>query len=1540
MAGQENCIKVTDLPEDITEDDIRIIFQNRRRQGGGPIQKITLDTIGTKRCALIYFKEPEAVDIILARGDTVTIDDYSVPVSRHKGDKRQSKTAHSKNTASDKFVSATSERLQREVKKAKINKPSEQIREKSTPSNFDFEEDGQFELVVKSTIKATVRDVCKSKVFYILYLEDPKVSKDKFDESSLLLDCLNKVLYVTFDDEDGAIRACQQKHGRDSNFVKVEMASKEDFDTYPNKVLVHGFDLKDQSKRKTFLDFVYRQTRLKVQDIIQWREPWSAILVFDEDECENIVEICWKLRTEFQGIKILTAPVFKTKTVSVSGLPPKFDKCLLQRYLSNRRSGGGPVDSLNMQNNVAIVTFKEEEHFFGVLEKKNHCLESYELKIEPYYDCLSTSAFKRSPSSKTLARDSTPEEKMEDATSFKENEPEEQSEDDDAEYIGDEEFSLAFERKDIILLQRTDILKQFRRKYPTVKMTVKAEDSSVNGRGDSSLHKVMAELLQMSIHKFKSEKLSQLSKPQLELLKEESLQDEINKKFQEDKKQVVLVVEDNTPVIYYIAPTSIENLISIVNKFIYEETRKLPDPNSKLLLLSKQGQEFLGSLSKASDGSPLPVLIKYNEHDNSLLTVAPQLMRAELHHRIDEFLKENVMDVKNITLSEGKVQFINRYKKTVMGSLKEDAKNVGVMVKESQTSFEVRGKRDEVATLVKRLISIRDAIFIEEFSLKFFGIKEYMSEREGKSIKEDIEKKFSCCIFLNSDGDSRKSLSRQGPPVAMKPIAEPQTVATADLLGYTLHFMQGDLLGLKAKAIANPIDETKQLKNIGNLSRNILSQGGAQIQTDLLKAVDSELVTVTGSGNLQTCQHILHVVLQNFNFGGGNSVKTAVAAVLDCASRRRISSVGFPCLGSGKSFGYPNLTVCMQTMSAIKEHIESGIVSPVDIYLCDKSDEMLSSLIDRCEQTFPEFHINRLIELKSKPQPGPTPKPRRYLNPGSTQQKDFGHLRIKLHQGEITKWKIQTIVISVDKSLDLRKGTLAKLVSRHGGDTVQQELKDNYSDGIQTGKFAQSSGGNLKCEHIFYACIGHWKGDNGPQAKQMQSLIEEILAGANSIPVTSIALPALGTGNLKYPSDVVANVFCDAISNFARSNPSSTLKNIDIVIYPQDTEVYHAFQAELAGDAARRSRKPKNFFDDDEDDEDIDNRDDSNDTSSGGAFGFIKSVGKMVSSFMKKDGNKISYGPVTLTITKGDITQEKSDAIVCSIKNSMDLSASGAVCKDLLKKCGASLQAECNNQQMAMQQTGVAMTSASGLPCQNIYFVSMEKFSTSWDRGVLQVLQEAANGGATSIALPLLGSGAKNPNMDKIKKKFLAGVEKYGQSQNISLKDVRLVIFSQEMFDFFVAKAARPGSASKQDENPPKETLKPKPKVSDKVDLKLYANDDSHADKIKQDLIQTYKSKLASHKMDEKRIKQLSSQQIHDLEHVAWENRVQITVRQEEGVVVLRSFFPFTKVITMLTSLMLEAVESHHKALHQATTTAIVWQYQDKGDKWTNFEPL
>ena len=289
-------------------------------------------------------------------------------------------------------------------------------------------------------------------------------------------------------------------------------------------------------------------------------------------------------------------------------------------------------------------------------------------------------------------------------------EHEEQSEDDEAEFVDcstTEEYSIDLEKKDIILLQNTEFLKQFKQEFKMVKITIDTERSKAKGRGDSpDLLKAMAELLKRLKH-FKSEKLNQFSKYQLEVLKKDCLRNQVNEEFGKGKKQAVLVMEDNDIFIHYIEPTSIEDLSNRVKKLIHEETRKWQDPNTRLLFTSKQGQEFLSSLCKKSDGSPLGILIKYNEHDNSLLIVAAQEMRAELHQKIDAFLKENVIDVKNVKISEGKVKFIDKYKKNFITSLKQEAKSVGVMIKESPNNFEVRGKRDEVEILEKKLIKIR-----------------------------------------------------------------------------------------------------------------------------------------------------------------------------------------------------------------------------------------------------------------------------------------------------------------------------------------------------------------------------------------------------------------------------------------------------------------------------------------------------------------------------------------------------------------------------------------------------------------------------------------------------------------------------------------------------------------------------------------------------------------------------------------------------------------------------------------------------------------
>ena len=86
---------------------------------------------------------------------------------------------------------------------------------------------------------------------------------------------------------EGAIRTCERKHGSGSNFAKVELSSEADFDTYPNKVSVHGFNPKQKEWKQRLKEFARRKTGMRVKNVMQWNEPRSAILVFDEKDCEG-----------------------------------------------------------------------------------------------------------------------------------------------------------------------------------------------------------------------------------------------------------------------------------------------------------------------------------------------------------------------------------------------------------------------------------------------------------------------------------------------------------------------------------------------------------------------------------------------------------------------------------------------------------------------------------------------------------------------------------------------------------------------------------------------------------------------------------------------------------------------------------------------------------------------------------------------------------------------------------------------------------------------------------------------------------------------------------------------------------------------------------------------------------------------------------------------------------------------------------------------------------------------------------------------------
>lgn len=54
--------------------------------------------------------------------------------------------------------------------------------------------------------------------------------------------------------------------------------------------------------------------------------------------------------------------------------------------------------------------------------------------------------------------------------------------------------------------------------------------------------------------------------------------------------------------------------------------------------------------------------------------------------------------------------------------------------------------------------------------------------------------------------------------------------------------------------------------------------------------------------------------------------------------------------------------------------------------------------------------------------------------------------------------------------------------------------------------------------------------------------------------LSSIAFPAMGTGKLAYPRDMVAEEMCKSVLNFTKGNPNTSLKQVLFVVYEQDTQ--------------------------------------------------------------------------------------------------------------------------------------------------------------------------------------------------------------------------------------------------------------------------------------------------------------------------------------------------------------------------------------------------
>jgi O-acetyl-ADP-ribose deacetylase (regulator of RNase III) len=162
----------------------------------------------------------------------------------------------------------------------------------------------------------------------------------------------------------------------------------------------------------------------------------------------------------------------------------------------------------------------------------------------------------------------------------------------------------------------------------------------------------------------------------------------------------------------------------------------------------------------------------------------------------------------------------------------------------------------------------------------------------------------------------------------------------------------------------------------------------------------------------------------------------------------------------------------------------------------------------------------------------------------------IGQSSISIERGDITDWEVDAIINAASSTLAMATG-VASTIKRKGGVIIEEEAMRQGP--VDIGEAVLTTGGNLAATHVIHAAI------MGPDFKtdgEQIATTRAVLALAAKHRITSLALPALGTGVGHVPPAVSANAMINAVVSHLKGSPTG-LKRVVFVLYQDDA--YKAF---------------------------------------------------------------------------------------------------------------------------------------------------------------------------------------------------------------------------------------------------------------------------------------------------------------------------------------------------------------------------------------------
>ncbi|NWU30630.1 PAR14 polymerase, partial [Dyaphorophyia castanea] len=369
--------------------------------------------------------------------------------------------------------------------------------------------------------------------------------------------------------------------------------------------------------------------------------------------------------------------------------------------------------------------------------------------------------------------------------------------------------------------------------------------------------------------------------------------------------------------------------------------------------------------------------------------------------------------------------------------------------------------------------------------------------------------------------------------------------------GLNIVLQTGSIEDATTSIVVVSVGKDLQLEK-GPLGRALLNKAGPMLQTGLKKegggrTPEEGSVLKTKGYNL-ACNVVLHAVVPMWSHKDTPSkvLGDIITKCLEMAEELSSKSITFPAIGTGK-LEFPRSVVAKLLFDKVFEFSSKNRVNSLEevhFLMHPKDTANIQEFSDELENRSAAVKVQKLSLNEASQSTA-------FSAISSTSAQNvlevaIGSIMFQVAEGDITKEEEDVIVNITNQTFNLKIG-VSRAILNGAGKAVEDECAVLAQ---QTNKsYITTQAGNLPCKKII-----HFVAQN-----DIKLLVSQVLHECELQQYTSVAFPAIGTGEAGRNPTEAADSMIDAVTDFAKWNSAPSLKSIKVVIFqPHLMSVFHA----------------------------------------------------------------------------------------------------------------------------------------------------------------------------------------------------------------------------------------------------------------------------------------------------------------------------------------------------------------------------------------------